>query len=397
MIRLPKLYKQTATGSIQTWEIWTVENTIYSQSGKLNGKMIDSQDTIPEGKNIGKVNETTPTQQAQTEAHAKWTAKKKKGYVEDLEDAEQGKVSKIIKGGYNPQLAHSFDKREKDIEFPCASQPKLDGIRACYSSDQGNQIWSRTRKELISVPHIIAEILVNGINTHFNALDGELYNHDFKDDFEKITKIVGQKKTPDPDHELVQYHVYDIPSDKPFIERMKDLLKLKKMLPEDSPIKVVPTKICSNKEELLEYSRNCMRVGYEGSMARNLKDDGYEYKRSKHLQKIKIFEDAEFKLVGMEEGKGKLRNHAGSFICIVGKETESLQEDMKAFLTPSKVQPKTYKFFKAKLEGELDKLKYYFETLEEHIGKQVTVRFQGYTVKNKVPRFPVAVRFREDI
>jgi len=235
-------------------------------------------------------------------------------------------------------------------------------------------MWSRTRKEIIGVPHIPREILAKDINFTFSKLDGELYNHDLKDDFEKITHITNQKKTVDPEHEIVQYHVYDIPSDKPFRERMKDLKALRKLVGKKSPIVVVDTVICDTEEDLKDYMDVCLEYGYEGAMARNLDDDGYEYKRSKHLQKLKEFEDAEFKIVGVEEGRGKLTGHAGSFVCITPEGTP----------------------FNAKLKGKLSDLKKYFVNQDQYIDKILTVQFQGYTNKNKVPRFPVALRFRDE-
>ena len=53
--------------------------------------------------------------------------------------------------------------------------------------------------------------------------------------------------------------------------------------------------------------------------------------------------------------------------------------------------------FDAKMKGKLDDLEQYANDPSLAIGRQLTVQFQGYTRKNNVPRFPVALRFREDI
>jgi DNA ligase-1 len=372
MKRFPILYKKTSTGKIQTWEVHVIENVMFSESGQLEGKKIQSSDTIREGKNIGRSNETTPEEQALAEAESRWTKKKKKGYVESLTDAGNDKVSDLVEGGFLPTLAHSFDKREKDIEYPCAVQPKLDGVRCTYNS--GAKLWTRSRREIMGVPHVSKYILDKDINFLFSKIDGELYNHDFKDDFETIVHIAKQKTKPTEDHELVQYHVYDLPSDKPFFERMKDLKVLKKALGKKSPIIIVDTVICNNKEELIEYKEKCLEAGYEGAMVRNLKY-GYEYKRSKHLQKLKIFEDAEFEIVRTNEGRGKLIGSAGSFTC----KTKAGDE------------------FDVKLKGKLEALRHYWNERDSYVGKTLTVQFQGYTNKNNVPRFPVGIRIREDM
>ena len=72
-MELPMLYKKTSVGKIQVWSISTVESTIITISGQMDGKMITSTDTVTDGKNAGKKNETTASQQAELEAKAKWT------------------------------------------------------------------------------------------------------------------------------------------------------------------------------------------------------------------------------------------------------------------------------------------------------------------------------------
>jgi len=52
--------------------------------------------------------------------------------------------------------------------------------------------------------------------------------------------------------------------------------------------------------------------------------------------------------------------------------------------------------FRVKMVGALDDLTEYFDNPEPWIGKQLTVKFQGKSVYG-VPRFPVALRFREDV
>lgn len=369
MTKLEVLYKKTSTGKIQMWEVKVEGSTIISSSGQVGGKIQINKDIIDVGKNIGRSNETTKEQQAHAEAKGKWEKKLKSGYVKSIEDAQDDKVSSYVEGGYLPMLAKVYDKDKKHIKFPCAAQPKLDGIRGTYTG--GDEIWTRTRKKIIGVPHINSFIV--GIGVDFK-LDGELYNHKYKDDFEKIVKIVKQSKKPEPDHTIVQYHVYDIPSDKPFRERMKDLALLKKMTKGDKTIVVVSTVICKDEAELLAYTDKCLEHGYEGAMARNL-DGEYHYKRSFNLQKLKVFEDAEYKIVGVEEGRGKLTGSAGSFICVTEEGNE----------------------FKAKLKGKLSDLKEYYDNFDKYKGQLLTVQFQGLTNKNNVPRFPVGLRLREDM
>lgn len=362
----PVLYKKTSTGAIQMWEVWVKGSTMYSQSGQVDGAKIPSEDTIREGKNIGKANETTPEEQALAEAESRWIAKKKKGYVEKITDASKGKVDKtLIEGGYNVMLAKKF---EGDIEYPVAVQPKLDGIRCAAT---GSSLWTRTRKPIRSVPHI--EHALERLAQHRPGMtDGELYNHEYKSDFEKITTIVGQKKDVDPNHEIVQYHIYDIPSNKVFKDRIEDLKALASRLSKNSPLVIVPTFIVENDEELMEAFREFLEMGYEGAMIRDL-NEPYIGKRSSGLLKLKEFVDAEFEIVGGEEGRGKLQGHLGAFIC---KTTSGVE-------------------FKAKMDGETSRLIEYWENLEDYVGKMLTVKYQALTGKNKVPRFPVGKAIRD--
>lgn len=376
---LPTLYKKTSTGAIQEWKICVIENpdsgsayNIITEFGQLDGKKQETLDTIFEGKNIGKKNETTPYEQACLEATAKWEKQKKKGYVVTLEDAKNEATDEIIEGGILPMLAHKFRDHSDKIKFPCCVQPKLDGIRCIAIIKNGKcTLWSRTRKPISSVPHIVEE-LEQFYRNRTIILDGELYNHEFKDNFEHIVHIVRQTKTVDPEHTDVQYHVYDVITNLPFYDDSKnDRCELLAELSEMNYIKVVETKLV-NENDLMRCFEVFRKNGYEGAMARNCAAK-YENKRSYHLQKIKEFEDDEFEIIAIVEGRGKLQGHAGSFTCITKNGIE----------------------FEVKMSGSTDKLKEYFENPSSVIGKLLTVRFQGYTNKNNVPRFPIGISLRD--
>src|SRR5271168_4039124 len=87
---LPKgfatLYKKSSTGAIQYWQIMCYEDSDHSVNYTLETEYgqvgTDSPqrtfDTISQGKNIGKKNETSVHQQAESEAQAKWEKQKKK-------------------------------------------------------------------------------------------------------------------------------------------------------------------------------------------------------------------------------------------------------------------------------------------------------------------------------
>lgn len=381
MANLPSLYKKTSTGAIQYWTVFVTENpdhstgfdicTEYGQVGTPNPQK--THDSILEGKNVGKKNETTPEQQAIKEAKSRWEKQKKKGYVESIEAAQADEVDELIEGGVNPMLAQSYSKHAQKIAFPCYIQPKLDGIRCIAVITDGKAtLWSRTRKKINSMPHIVSQLEAEFAGYDV-VLDGELYNHKFKNNFEEIVSLVRlDEPHPEGKYTDVEYHVYDIAVDKDFNERYDDLCGLFISALNAPHIKPVATMMAANDQEISSLFAEARLQGYEGIMARN-GSGKYDNKRSYNLQKVKEFDDAEFEIIGIEEGRGKLMGHVGSFICKT--------KDGKQFL--------------AKMSGSLDKLKEYFNNESSWKNKQLTVQFQGLTGAEGVPRFPVGLRIRE--
>jgi ATP-dependent DNA ligase len=201
-------------------------------------------------------------------------------------------------------------------------------------------------------------------------LDGELYNHEYKKDFEKIVSFVRQD-VPQPGHEVVQYHVYDLPSELPFSKRAEKLRYMKSGWFNGEVIKVETVQV-EDEAEAVNYFNIWRGEGYEGAMIRNA-SGLYVNKRSYDLQKIKEFDDGEFDIIGIDEGRGKLAGHVGAFVCRTG--------DGKEFL--------------AKMSGDTANLKNYYLDHSLWEGKRLTVKYQGLTGANGVPRFPVGVTIRD--
>jgi DNA ligase 1 len=379
-VEFPYLYKKTSTGAIQYWAIRvrrvTLGGEIETEYGQFGtDKPQVTHDLIDSGKNIGKKNETTPYEQAQLEAKAKWEKQKKKGYVESIKAAEAGELDELIEGGIVPMLAHSFADHGHKIKYPAFVQPKLDGIR-CIAMVKGGKctLWSRTRKLITGVPHIQRQ-LEQAFPKQDLILDGELYNHSFKSEFEKIVSFVRQEEPADG-HEVVEYHVYDVVNESQFMVRGQHLYDLihttKKAKGGLDSVVVVSTSMVMGENEAVEAFTNWRQQGYEGAMLRNA-GGLYVNKRSYDLQKVKEFDDAEFDIIGIEEGRGKLSGHVGAFICRT--------KDGKEFL--------------AKMSGDTGKLKEYFKSHSLWKGKRLTVKYQGLTGAGGVPRFPVGVAIRD--
>jgi len=295
-ITLPKLYKKTSTGAIQEWQI-KVDNfgefsQILSEYGQVDGKIQQSREIVKEGKNIGKVNETTHYEQAKSQAEATYKKQLKKGYVTSIEDAQAGKIDDIIEGGIFPMLAHKFSEQGHKIKYPALAQPKLDGHRCTSQTDSTPDggvitLWSRKRKPIKSVPHIV-DALSKDIHIYGNVailkFDGELYNHDYHNNFEELSSLIRQDE-PGEGYEAVQYHIYDFPH--PTLTNGERNEILQKLIPafEGSPIHIVETIVVNDEDELMDAFDHFIELGYEGCMVRNM-DGLYVNKRSYDLQKV---------------------------------------------------------------------------------------------------------------
>ncbi len=371
---LPKLYKTTGTGKTQTWQIFVDGADTYTKFGPTDGTIQTSARETAVPKNEGKANATTAEEQAVLDADSKWRKKLASGYVQTLEEIDAGTVDASIQGGIFPMLAKSYRKDGHKIEFPAFAQPKLDGHRCIAVVDGKGKctLWTRKRKPYASVPHIVRAVEALGLNDV--VLDGELYASKFSDKFEQLAHLVRQS-VPEAGHpELeIEYHVFDMQGADGFGQRHERLSQL--LAHARKPIVLVDTCRVDGESALLSAFEEFRAQGYEGAMVRNAEGayESHPTHRSSDLQKIKEFDDAEWMIVGIKEGKGKLAGHA-IFTCRTEDGTS----------------------FDVKLAGDTAVLKGYFENPGNAIGKLLTVQYQGLTGKSGVPRFPVGLRVREE-
>ena len=81
-MKLETIYKKTKTGATQEWTIEVVGNKYRTHSGQVGGAITTNEWTVVYGKNVGKANGTTDSEQALKEAEAKRTKKLESGYFE---------------------------------------------------------------------------------------------------------------------------------------------------------------------------------------------------------------------------------------------------------------------------------------------------------------------------
>ena len=222
---------------------------------------------------------------------------------------------------YKPILAYPVSDKPIDYSKPVFIQPKLDGVRCViqYNEErefEGNGViaYSRTGKEWKNIDHILTELRPFFMKYPNTILDGELYNHDLRDNFEKIISLVRKTKPTDEDRleasKKTQFHCYDIIDEMMEFDQRNDFIRDK--VPTSYCVKPVVTHWIENEIEAKVRHKYNLSKGYEGSIVRT--NDTYQCKRSHNLRKFKDFSDAEATIVGYEEGKGKREGHLGKFI-----------------------------------------------------------------------------------
>ena len=224
-----------------------------------------------------------------------------------------------------PMLAYPVSAKPIDYSKPTFIQPKLDGVRCVIQAELIKIIhedyvvlvtaYSRTGKEWKNIDHILEQLKPFFEKYPNVILDGELYNHDLRDDFEKIISLVRKTKPTDEDRleasKLTQFHCYDIIDEKlPFDQRCEFISESLMLM--GSSVETVDTVMVFDEDEAQSIHRSNLKKGYEGSIVRT--NDTYHCKRSHNLRKFKDFSDAEATIVGYEEGKGKRINTLGKFI-----------------------------------------------------------------------------------
>jgi DNA ligase-1 len=371
----PILYNKSKTGKIQLWQIEVTLNktgsaTILTQWGYKDGKLATSEKELTEGKNKGKTNETTPFQQAVSEAQSSWEKKKtREGYAEIVSDAAVPGVAETKAVEQNvlyPMLAQDYTKQSRKIRFPCYVQAKLDGVRSLF---RNGVFTSRTAKPFGFLDHIVKE-LKPAIDAGF-ILDGEIYSTTLS--FQEFVGLVKKKRVTAKDIETlkqVNLWVYDCVNEHPFEKRLAMLIDFFSHHT-FKHVHLLPTEECKTKEDIKTFHDKYVEAGYEGLIIRNKAGMYRLSTRSENLQKFKEFEDAEFTIVGFDEGDG---NEKGAVIWVC--ETE----DKKQF----RVRPK----------GTIEERKELFKKAKSYVGKKLTVKYQEMT-DDGIPRFGIGIAIRD--
>ncbi|MCK5648445.1 MAG: DNA ligase [Gammaproteobacteria bacterium] len=251
-------------------------------------------------------------------------------------------------------LKSYYNQKNIDVKDWLMSE-KLDGVRAYWD---GHALYSRNGKRFAAPDWFIKSF------PEFE-LDGELWTK--RSDFEHIVSIVNQHKAHDGWNE-VRYQIFEVPNAHgDFVQRLNKIKQYLKTYP-SLFIEVIPQQICTGETHLNSFLAQIEQLGGEGVVVRNPQMP-YHTGRSYSSLKVKSFQDAECRVTGYKEGKGKYKGLTGALFC---------QIEGKNIITIG--------------SGLTDKERKY----PPAIGSIITYKHYGYTAKGN-PRFPVYLRIRKSL
>lgn len=400
------LYSRDSRGKILMWEInvtaeakvGELNNTISFiniYEGEKDGKRTGTSIEITKGKNIGKMNATTPYEQACSEAESRWNKKRKQGYksmadlgIENLTDLELAlpKDRTDDNGNIKPMKAQPYFKDNGDvrIKFPCLGQAKLNGFRVIAkleTVEEGEGIFKQSIEKITfrskeGLRYTILEHIEQELQQIFDyvppgfaePLDGEVYIHG-----EILSEISSAVRKRNSKTSLLKFYIFDLAQTEIIqskrVERLKiinniiDLKNLKNII-------VVPSFPIGTNEIAQTFTDNQIKAGYEGAIFRDPKATYQFGKRPQTMVKLKRSQDKEFKIIDVVGGDNA--PELGIFVCLA-------ENGMQFKCTP---------------EGNRELKMDYLTNKQNYIGKPVTVRFFERT-KDGLPFHAVATTIRD--
>lgn len=365
------LYSLDKKNKMREWNIKVNNEKDYSDiiivHGGKDSRKIESSNRISEGKNLNKSNMTTHYQQACKEAMSKWTKKRDiEGYKTKEIDVQDTNTN--VNTNTKPMLANDYHKQKSKLKFPCYIEPKLDGMRLIYDSNN-ESVLSRQGKsfDILKESDLMKEL--RKLNETKLVFDGELYLHGGI--FEHLGILRKKKITKEELIKLnkIEYHIYDIiDENNGYSERYK---KLKDIITGFTKIKLIKCVEINNESDIKRYHSQFIEQGYEGSMLRN-KDGGYKCKyRSNNLLKYKDWMDSEFKIVDYKFETDTSGDNDNLIMWVCKLENGDTID----------IRPKGSHTERKHLYKECQ------ENFNKYKGRNLWVKFFGYTEKNSL-RFP---------
>lgn len=381
------LYGKDKKGGIKVWEISVAQLEVYPvigqitiKHGKEGGKMTVKTESFSEGKQ-GR----NGYEQAVFEAESRTKSQLDDNYRFTKEELDNLDILAM--------LAADFRKQGHRVEYPCYGSVKYDGVRCLAKKRNGIVTLESRTSQLWSVPHIEAALTIHMEDG--DIWDGELYVHG-----EELQDIVSAVKRTDPQtaidkalkkmqknnttenadaydeavkifylRDKIQFHIFDVVSDKPFKERVGVLDSLCG-IPVVSPcIQITEYFYIADEADMKAKHKVAVGLGYEGIMLRNFKGMYESGKRSADLQKYKEFLDSEFLILDVVPNK----------------------DDGSAFLVKNDLNERTFTV----TLGSMTQRAEYLANKELYKLKLITVQYQTRYKGTLLPQFPTGVAIRD--
>lgn len=381
------LYGLDKKGGFKVWTIEVIPNTLTATikitHGKEGGKMTEKLEEIFQGKQGRNTFE-----QGVSEAEGRIKKQMDKNYRETKEELTDIPVLAM--------LAADYRKQGHRVVFPCYGSVKYDGVRALAKCKGGVITLESRTGQPYDVPHIL-----DALKPHMqdgDIWDGEIYLHgqtlqditsavkrtdtqgEVDKAFKKYEFAVGDMKIQQAYSELaeaqliheirpkLEFHLFDVVSDKEFVQRAEDLASLIGISIVSPFIKITQYLYIEDAAAIKQVHDDAVNAGYEGLMLRNFTGLYESGKRSADLQKYKEFLDEEFLITGAHLDKQghivfELKNNVNdeTFDCVLGSLT-----------------------WRQKAAGEM----------ELYIGGHMTVQFQSRYKGTLLPQFPTGKLIR---
>lgn len=184
-------------------------------------------------------------------------------------------------------------------------QPKLDGDRGrvLFTKSGVQLLSSEENSRNFSLPHLVHEFekLADVFTSHgIFELDGEFYVHDLS--HEEIHGICSRTTELHPQHERIEYHIFDHISTGRQIDRLNDVYSVQAYFQNFTHkyIRFVPSAVAKYRDKVMEWYKLFTDLNYEGIILRR-PHELYVHKRSTNLMKFKPKRQDEYTITGVKE------------------------------------------------------------------------------------------------
>ena len=229
-----------------------------------------------------------------------------------LSEVTINKVCGNVIKTYNVALANKYDAKKHKLDSDWVIERKLDGVRCNVINKDGTiKCYSRQGKEITTLGKLIDEL--QGRLPNNTVLDGEIciVDNNGHESFQDIMKLIKRKDYTIENPLLLAFDYLTLQEFEAkegatiYTERMKRLKEWYELQNWNTKNKVAKHLSIVNyeyysPEVLEEWNKRVKEWNWEGLMFR--KDVGYEGKRTNNLLKYKMFQDAEYKVIAVEEG-----------------------------------------------------------------------------------------------